>query len=314
MNKKKALVLMQYEDQGSPFFKNLGWSQHHPMMCHQTIPTELFNYRILGLLTADKKVDDYISVQDGIIIIFNHFDNDVYKRIHKVITLNQDKPILIVHELLDKLPGEELERINKIIQNTIKGMNNVSYHVVVSGYGGTDEFKAKDWFNASILKGVEKKEEKQQKHHTVKGILHTDKKSTSITATDHYMIRGFEDATLPITHWDHYGRLRIVYLSLKNKGYTGTVDPEGWLCRNWIKYKKTIGHGHLWNYSLTRFWVNIIHNTLLENDYTGFQEMYNTNTRLQNGILHEKYYNKETIFSPQAKKTWIRPDKVIEPF
>src|SRR5438046_9672841 len=100
-----------------------------------------------------------------------------------------------------------------------------------------------------------------------------EKKATSTNIPIQLLAKEFQDCTLKLDLWNHYGRLRIVYYSLINYGFKNSIDQNGWLCKNWIKYKTSIGHGNLWHYTLTRFWINILYNLLVKNKYKNFNEL-----------------------------------------
>ena len=118
----------------------------------------------------------------------------------------------------------------------------------------------------------------------------------------------FEDNTLPITFWDHYGRLRIVFFSILHYGYKNTIDQNGWLCTNWKKYKHSIGHGNLWNYTLTRFWTNILYCIQRRHKFKTFKELYDRFPKIHYGSLFKDFYSNDIIFSDRARKTWIPPN------
>ena len=60
------------------------------------------------------------------------------------------------------------------------------------------------------------------------------------------------------------GRLFVVWAALKEKGFEDCIDGEGWLCKHWRSYKESIGHGEKWHFTLTTFWVRIIHHASQE--------------------------------------------------
>jgi hypothetical protein len=123
--------------------------------------------------------------------------------------------------------------------------------------------------------------------------------------TDAQLVDMFESSVLPLMPWDHYGRLRIVHYALTKYGFDNTIDQNGWLCSNWKKYKKTIGHEHLWNYTLTRFWIEIVEG--LRKNHPMYSELYQHNPKIHNGNLHKEFYTNETLFSQLARDNWIPP-------
>lgn len=126
-------------------------------------------------------------------------------------------------------------------------------------------------------------------------------------------IKHFDNSTLPLEYWDHKGRIRIVYMSLILYTYSNTIKKDSWLCTRWQKYKTSIGHGHLWNYTLTMFWVDIIYNIIKGQHYSidDFDSVYNKHIdTLGNSKLYEKYYTNELLFSKEARNDYIKSNKL----
>ncbi len=124
------------------------------------------------------------------------------------------------------------------------------------------------------------------------------------------LVKQFVDCELSIENWNHLNRLRLVYFSLKNFGYDKTINQSGWLCVSWNKYKNTIGHTHLWNYTLTKFWVDQIFSLMLKNPKTDFAQLYSEHDFLSDGNLHTKYYSNEILFSDKARNQWVEPNLI----
>ena len=124
------------------------------------------------------------------------------------------------------------------------------------------------------------------------------------------MVKQFVDCELSIENWSHFNRLRLVYFSLKNFGYEKTTNQSEWLCVSWNKYKNTIGHSHLWNYTLTKLWIDQIFSLMLKNPKMDFAQLYSEYDYLSDGNLHKKYYTNEVLFSDKARKEWVEPDLI----
>ena len=125
------------------------------------------------------------------------------------------------------------------------------------------------------------------------------------------MVTQFENSSLPLTIWDHYGRLRIVNHYLEKYGYQRTSDIDGPLCVAWKKYKTSVGHEKLWNYTLTRFWINVLYSLHKKEPYLTFAQIYERYTDIQFGSFFKKYYSDDVIFSQLAKNTWIEPNLTV---
>ena len=131
---------------------------------------------------------------------------------------------------------------------------------------------------------------------------------TSRTIDINEMAKQFQDGTLPMAMWDHYGRLRIVHYALMRFGYKAASDPDGWLCSSWRAYKTSINHGHLWHYTLTRFWMTILYDLQNKYKYQSFMELYDANPQIHNGGFFKFYYTDDVLFTPYARFNWVYPN------
>lgn len=285
---KKVAVLLDRENRNSSYLHNLAYGVKNPLLCLQQTPTQHFIYQTFGLLINDKKLDDFIISRDGIMILIdlssllnNLFDN-IIKRIQTIIQLIPNKPLLIV---LENTSADSFQ------YNLIKDLLKNKYHKCAN----QDEYyNSRAWF-IDILTSSDK--------NVIPNI-------TSRNISENILISKFINATLPLEIWDHYGRLRIVYYSLMKYGILGTMDPQGWLCTNWKKYKTSVGHGHLWHYTLTRFWAQILFGIISKNFYKSFDELYNNHPEIHQGKLFQKYYSNDVLFSDQARNQWIPPNLI----
>ena len=131
---------------------------------------------------------------------------------------------------------------------------------------------------------------------------------TSRTIPMKLMAKKFDDCKLELELWDHFGQLKLVDYAIGTYGYVNTMDPNGWLCITWKRYIKSIGHGHLWNYTLIRFWTKILYTLQVENQYETFAELYNNNPQIHNRRFFQHYYSNDVIFSPRARTHWVLPN------
>lgn len=295
-----VIVLLDSENRYSNFLrdKNLGNSTELSMLCRQLTPAELnnkkvYNYEIFGLFTLDKKVNDYLSTQNGIIIVIdcsNLTNMIINNRINNVIRKYANIPIAIVFEFTN---DHEL-KFAKTYSNKLINSHNLKLFYVPKTMVFTHGHTSHD-VNRWITQQMKLNNQNNNKIITSKNI-------------DSYeLIKQFEQAELPLHVWDHYGRLRIVWISLTTFGYNNTINKSGWLCKNWKKYKTSIGHGDKWNYTLTVFWTNYICNLQQKYNYTNFDDLYNSNEEIHYGLLFKKYYD-EQIFSEYAKNNWMSPN------
>lgn len=273
------------------FLKWLGENPFARYMCSTHLNNaDLFTFQIYGLEETDSKIFAHIKSNAGLVIITT---KDNYPKLISIIKFYCDNishiPILIVIEnIVNNNDFNTIELINK---------SNVKYH---NAYLREENMHWKDnknpnsydnlgWFNSEVIKF--------KPTIIPKNLLELEE-----------LVKQFVECTLSIENWSHLNRVRIVYFSLKNFGYTNTISQNGWLCVKWNKYKNTIGHSHLWNYTLTKFWVDRIFSLMLNHYHMGFAELYNKYSYLSDGNLHKKYYSNELIFSEKAKNEWVLPD------
>ncbi|XWV24850.1 hypothetical protein QJ856_gp0933 [Tupanvirus deep ocean] len=288
---KNVIVLTNNEQKKFKFFWDLGMSQQDPRLCVRLVSTKIYSYHIFGINITDKKLIDHISSRDGIIIIVDIINDTIIENIKRILDNNINIPALLVYENNNNNHQHRLKKIIKSPRHKYYFYQiNDSSTVYMENNNVESEYDVKSWFNDEIYKSNN----------------NTNQQITSITIGLHEMANLFENTKLPIYMWDHYGRLRIVYYSIMTYGFIQTIDPNGWLCTNWRKYKTSIGHGHLWHYTLTRFWAHIINN--LVKKYKNFNDLYINNPLIHNGQLFKEYYTDEILFSPYARNNWVDPN------
>lgn len=274
----------------STLLKGLGANDSFLLLCRQlTVHEEqalkqpLFIFETYELLKRNQKVDDLIATKDGVLVLvdYRNVTNQVVERIQHI----KCRPLLVV---VYNCPNRDCKHM---IKSTNTENYRVNYIVDESKY----HTEINNWFANNLGKFEQQQQRQQQQQRKLK--------------SSEFMLQ-FQNGTLPLVQWNHYGRLRIVYLALKHYGYEDTCNPNGWLCANWKRYKESIGHGHLWNYTLTMFWVKQIHQVMHCDTPcpSGFRHLYDNHPDLHNGKLHEQYYSKALIFSDTARNNYVAPD------
>lgn len=331
----RAILLIDDEKRHSDFKADIGRNSEYvswpSTMCRMPTKAErgskkLFDFETFSLMVTDDKLTNYVKLFDGVIIVVEdiNYNNKILNRIVEIynLLLPLHKPLLIVVEKSEVYRAEPIKTIPITNLHTLMSQYCRVFYVDYSSgekYSSDIARKPAEWLNSTM------KYNKDKLHNPIK----QDTEDTKDTKTESesakpmkvYMpntiskdiplteyIKQFEGKTLPLDKWDHYGRLRIVSYSLVKHGYTKTIDPNGWLCTNWKAYKESIGHNHLWNYTLTRFWANILFELIANNKYESFYEMYDANKKIQNGKLFQQYYSNAVLFSDKARETWVPPD------
>jgi hypothetical protein len=282
------IVLADNKNYSREFLKCLGMSTGSPFLCTTHIPTKMFTFQIYGLEETDEKIFTHVKTNAGLIIITKYEEyNRLIKQIEFYCMNISHIPILIVLENCSKSDTNELNSVNRVIKSNVKyELLNQKFHHTSYIQGGLG-FENISWFNSLVL--------------SFKPL------PTNLLGLEE-LVKQFVDCELSIDNWNHFNRIRLVYFSLKNFGYDKTINQSEWLCVCWNKYKNTIGHGHLWNYTLTKFWIDKIFSLILSNPKMDFAQLYAKYEYLSDGNLHKKYYTNELLFSDKARKEWVKPD------
>jgi len=303
---KNCIVLIDTEGQTSSFLTGLGISRQPPHQCVAHIPTKYFVYQLHNIFVTDEKLMDHILTKDGIIVLFSKVTPELLKRIDDLESIIGDIPIMyILDNPEEKYKSLELGKSRKFFRyDSTKSRPYAPYPV--SDYGKTYSVdEPETWFVRKIREYSESKKIREKLEMVRSKALNPHE-----SIKDVHFAKLFEDCKLPIKLWDHYGRLRIVHHSLSLYGFDRTIDQMGWLCVNWRVYKKSIGHEHLWNYTLTRFWIEIMEG--LRHKYVDFKELWDKNPQIHNGNLHLEFYPKEVLFSAHSRGNWVVPEDLAK--
>lgn len=283
----EVVVLVQDEHQKYPFLHSLSSQMSkNPMsgLCMVTHDTfrevvKLFGFQIFSLMVEDSKLNQYISERQGVVIIAQAPNSAIYNQVKRVVRCNPKAPLLLCFE--QPLQNYDLSRFQRLFRTDTP-------HRLIANC--TD--RAKEWFQEHM--------ERQPNFH---------QELLSQTMSDKEFVRQFKQGTLPLAAWDHYGRLRLVYLAIKERGVSYAMRADGWLCPAWRRYKQSIGHGERWNFTLTKFWALMLFTLSSKHKMElSFDQLYQRHPELNNGRLFFNYYQPQTIFSPKARKEWVEPD------
>jgi hypothetical protein len=117
------------------------------------------------------------------------------------------------------------------------------------------------------------------------------------------LMKLFETDRIQSDTWNHYCRLRLIFISLRYYGYSETIKFDGWLCTHWRNF-----HHETWNYSLIRLWTDEILRCINEFNDTPckFKTLYCNNHRLNDAKLHVQYYTSDIL---HIRDTYVPPNK-----
>ncbi len=286
-----VIVLADNKNYSRDFLKCLGMTTGSPWLCTTHIPTKMFTFQIYGLEESDEKIFTHVKDNAGLIIIITYEEyTKLFDRINFYCEKISHIPILIVLENSPKADSDKIILGNKVNKSNVRyELMNDKFHQnhKASYIQGSFESANMFWFNSLVL----------AYKPLPKNMLDLEE-----------LVKQFVDCNLSIENWSHFNRLRLVYFSLTNFGYDKTINQSGWLCVCWNKYKNTIGHSHLWNYTLTKFWIDKIYSLMLDNPQLNFAQLYNNYTFLSDGNLHKKYYTNEVLFTEKARNEWVKPN------
>jgi len=301
----EVIVLVDNESKKHYVHMNLGDIEikPSPYMCAVSqFPKiqKVFRYETFKLDVDDIKLTNYVNAKDGIMIFCNYkkWDN----KLDMILNNNKDKPIFV---LLQKNDGYGLKTFTDTIRNFYNKHSRKNLEIYGFDY---DRYKLFDPKNLLHNSGMTIDMAKDNFTKMMMGVNRKEFAVTSRTVDAKEMMDSFENCTMDMRLWDHFGRIKMVYLSLKVKGYIDTINTNGWLCTNWRKYKTSIGHGDLWNYSLTRMWVEIIKVAVDRYPDWTIAKIFDTFKILHKGSLFKEFYKSETIFSFKARREWVEPD------
>lgn len=306
MNYTDIIILKQNEKSDSEFIKSLFPKEVYrdttgfcSLIAVQSIEAEndkrrkeyenikrVLRHQIYSLIVTDNKLNDYIKTKHAIIIILDDriINENIYNRIKYITNENPKTPILFI---FDNIKMNMINDPNELL----KDFTNTSYRkAFYYSENSLNKNEPMTWFNF-ILQNISLNNITNEKEYT-----------------DDELITLFHLQQLPMKDWNHKQRLRIVWIHLTKYGYDNCINQSGILCTNWKKYKNSIGHSELWNYTITRFFIDLIYP--LTNKYKSLLEIWDSFNfeYLKDGKLFMKYYKKDTLFSEKAKNEFVKPD------
>jgi hypothetical protein len=230
-------------------------------------------------------MNDYIKTKEGIIIVLDDkiYSEEINNRIKTIVNENPKTPILFI---FDNIKMNMINDPNNYIKNFVSENRKAFFY----SENSINKNEPMTWLNY-ILKNSEKKDSNNSNEYN-----------------DDELITLFHTQQLPMKNWNHKERLRIVWIHLVRYGYENCINQNGILCKNWKKYKDSIGHSELWNYTITRFFIELLFP--LTKKYKSLNQIWNDMNfgHLKDGKLFLKYYTRETLFSEKAKNEYIQPN------
>ncbi len=254
--------------------------------------TLLFKYTEFGLFERTAIIDDHLLRANGAIAIFNY----------SPLNRNRDKFRL-------RLSAIGCAPLLVIVQNcpveySTGHFSDTYYHVV---YIPEKVYpRIEGCYEAINMWLVNSMEEKKRKP-TIYNSLPNYAYSSPDALSNNMLMRLFEGHKLSPDKWNHYCRLRFIFMSLRYYGYANTIDMNGWLCTHWRKQSSKT-----WNYSLIRLWIEQILLCIKAFDEAPciFSALYYGNSHLGDAKLHVAYYTSDVLNSDKAKNSYVAPNNL----
>lgn len=128
------------------------------------------------------------------------------------------------------------------------------------------------------------------------------------------LVDAFRNKTLPIEQWTHQAHLTV---GLWFNKHFSAFEALCYLRSGIITYNQSVGTENSpekgYHETLTIFWHKVIRNFMLANPDLSLLALSNTylNSDFARKDLVFEFYLRETLFSVEARATWVKPDKAI---
>jgi hypothetical protein len=252
--------------------------------------------------SGEKLIKQNIMTRDGIIIILRNtslIKSKLEKYLFDIIGNNYGKPILILFDITENKENEKDKYVcrkrksidnYRDIHNFEEELKNMFIRKVIK----IDHYFPiisiiKDTKNDIVYLNIEEKYEKNPIQIFVEQLQHKKVKTFSINSENYpekNLLMEFEKGILPIRIWNHYTKLRILFLYLNIYGIEQIVSENSILCERWNKYLINIKQEFTWSYSALLKWCDILNNlmkshNLKKNKYKDFENLYLRNPKIQ---------------------------------
>jgi hypothetical protein len=124
--------------------------------------------------------------------------------------------------------------------------------------------------------------------------------------TDDEFLHAFMSSTLPNEQFGHRDHLRLAWLCTRRLGFERACVTVATGIR---QFAASQGHADKYHETITQFWLRIVNHMSEErpdiHDFDGFLATF---PQLTDKHLPLRHWNRDTMFSPIARTTWIEPD------
>ncbi len=126
---------------------------------------------------------------------------------------------------------------------------------------------------------------------------------------DATFLAAFESCTLPRWEWTHRAHLRMAFLYLHDRPDAEVLLP--YIRERIQTYNQANRNRSGYHETITAVYLHLLAHRLQCGLYRDFADFEQANNDLfaSGGAILLRYYDRETIFSPEARATFVLPDR-----
>lgn len=128
-------------------------------------------------------------------------------------------------------------------------------------------------------------------------------------SNDQIFVEQFETFKIQPRTFDHAAHLRLAFLYLSREGVEGAIQHVGTNIRAYAEHVGAVGKYHQ---TITEALVRLMAIRLARHQVPDWQTFLADNPDLVDdakGVLL-RYYSAKRLFSPEARETWLSPDRM----
>jgi hypothetical protein len=124
--------------------------------------------------------------------------------------------------------------------------------------------------------------------------------------TDDEFLQAFMNCTLPNDQFRHRDHLHLAWLLARRLGFE---EARVAIAEGIRRFAASHGHTEKYHETMTQFWIRIVdHASKQRPDIDDFDEFLATFPHLTDKLLPLRHWQRETMFSPEARTAWVEPD------
>lgn len=124
--------------------------------------------------------------------------------------------------------------------------------------------------------------------------------------TDREFVEAFEKCTLRPENFHHADHVRVAWLYLGQMDY---AVAERRFRDGLIRLAAHFGVPEKFHVTITLAWLRAVQERIVPGEETSFEEWITGHSELLDKNLLLNYYSKERLASPEARVSWLEPDR-----